>query len=185
MGLGNPGAEYARTRHNVGAEAIELLAQRCGVALRRERNTSARAAPVEIGEVGVLLAVPETYMNESGLAARLLIRRLDLGDLGHLVVVHDELDLPVGAVRVKRGGGTAGHNGLRSLQAHLHSLEFLRVRIGIGRPPGRMPGADYVLRRPGRAEREELDVAIARAADAVELVVTEGADAAMNLMNVR
>jgi len=124
-------------------------------------------------------------MNESGLAARALVRRCSLEDLARLVVVHDELDLPVGTVRVKAGGGTAGHNGLRSLQSHLHSLDFVRVRIGVGKPPGRMAGADYVLRRPGRDEREALDVALAEAADAVELVLGLGTDGAMNAVNGR
>lgn len=124
-------------------------------------------------------------MNESGAAAQALVRRASIEDLWKLVVVHDELDLPVGVVRVKKGGGTAGHNGLRSIEAHLHSLEFVRVRIGIGKPPGRMPGADYVLRRPPKGEREELDVAIEHAADAVALVLDQGPEAAMNALNGR
>jgi len=124
-------------------------------------------------------------MNESGLAVRALTRRYSIEDPLRLVVVHDELDLPVGTVRVKRGGGTAGHNGLKSVEAHLHSLEFLRVRIGIGRPPGRMAGADYVLRRPGRSESEEIAVALELAADAVELILSGGVDAAMNASNRR
>jgi PTH1 family peptidyl-tRNA hydrolase len=131
----------------------------------------------------VALAVPTTYMNESGSAVRPLLRRFGIVDLGRLVVVHDELDLPPGRLRVKVGGGTAGHNGLKSLQAHLHSTDFLRVRIGIGKPPGRQAGADYVLRRPGRRERDVLDVSIAEAADAVELIAAEGVEAAMNRWN--
>ena len=106
------------------------------------------------------------------------------GGLGErLVVVHDELDLPAGRIRVKAGGGTAGNNGLNSIVAHLHTKEFLRVRIGIGKPPGRLSGADYVLRRPGKAERELLDLAVAQAADAVETIVRDGADAAMTRFN--
>ncbi len=100
-----------------------------------------------------------------------------------LVVVHDEMDLPPGRVKVKVGGGTAGHNGLRSIQAHLHQTAFVRVRIGIGKPPGRQAGADYVLRKPGKAERAELDVAVEVAADAVEEILTSGAAAAMNRFN--
>ncbi len=138
-----------------------------------------------VGARRLALAVPDTYMNESGLAVRALTRRFSIEDSLQLVVVHDELDLAVGTVRVKRGGGTAGHNGLKSVDAHLHTLEFVRVRIGIGRPPGRMAGADYVLRRPGRAEAEEVAVALERAADAVELVLSEGVDAAMNVCNRR
>lgn len=161
-----------------------MLAARHGASLRRERGAHARLAESTLPAGRLALAVPETYMNESGLAVRPLLRRTGLeGQLERLVVVHDELDLPVGTVRVKRGGGTAGHNGLRSLQAHLRSLDFLRVRIGIGKPPGRMAGADYVLRRPGREERELLDVAVERAADAVELILAQGVDAAMNQVN--
>ncbi len=132
-----------------------------------------------------MLALPDTYMNESGIAVQSLVRRYEPGDLARLVVVHDELDLPVGTVRIKRGGGIAGHNGLRSIEAHLHRLDFCRVRIGIGKPPGRTAGADYVLRRPGKAERAELDVAIVEAADAVEAIADAGPDAAMNAVNTR
>jgi len=124
-------------------------------------------------------------MNESGVAASALARRFSVEDPAKIVILHDELDLPVGAVKVKRGGGIAGHNGLRSVQAHLHSLDFLRVRIGIGRPPGRMPGADYVLRRPSRADAEAIAHACELAADAVELLLGEGPDAAMNAVNGR
>jgi PTH1 family peptidyl-tRNA hydrolase len=131
------------------------------------------------------LAVPQTYMNDSGLAVRALVRRYGIEDLRKLVVVHDELDFPVGVVKVKDGGGLAGHNGLSSIRDHLHSTDFVRVRIGIGRPPGRRMGADHVLRRPGKAEREELDVSVQIAADAVELLLEKGIAAAMNDVNGR
>lgn len=124
-------------------------------------------------------------MNDSGVAARALVRRYGIEDLERLVVVHDELDLPVGVVRVKLGGGTAGHNGLKSIEAHLHSLSFARVRIGIGKPPGRRSGTDHVLSRPGKAEREALDVATEVAADALELVERAGVAATMNEVNAR
>ena len=137
-----------------------------------------------MGERSLALAFPQTYMNESGSAAGPLVRRFGIDDLQHLVVVHDELDLPVGRVKLKVGGGDAGHNGLRSLRSHLHSGEYIRVRIGVGKPPGRQSGADYVLRRPGKADREALDVAAAAAADAVEAVANEGIEAAMNRFNV-
>ena len=132
----------------------------------------------------LVLAFPQTFVNLSGEAAARLVRRYGIGnDMGRLVVVHDEMDLPVGRVKVKEGGGTAGHNGLESLRAHLHSGSFVRVRIGIGRPPGRMDSADYVLRRPSRQEQLDLDVAIEQAADAVELILAEGPAAAMNRYN--
>lgn len=184
VGLGNPGQELAGTRHNVGAEAVRLLASRHGTGgLRPEKGQRAVVEEVRLGERRVALTVPTTYMNESGQAVRPLLRRFGIEDPAHLVVVHDELDLPPGSVRVKVGGGIAGHKGLESVRAHLHTAEFVRVRIGIGKPPGRQPGADYVLRRPPKAERELLEVAVEQAADAVELVVTEGADAAMNRCN--
>lgn len=184
VGLGNPGQELTGTRHNVGADAVRLLASRLGAgALRPENGQQAVIEEVRLGERRVALAVPTTYMNDSGQAVRPLLRRFGIEDPVHLVVVHDELDLPPGTVRVKVGGGIAGHKGLESVRAHLHTSDFVRVRIGIGKPPGRQPGADYVLRRPPRAERDLLDVAVEQAADAVELVVTDGAEAAMNRCN--
>jgi peptidyl-tRNA hydrolase, PTH1 family len=182
VGLGNPGADYAGTRHNVGSEVIGLLADRRGTRLRHGRER-AQAAELRIGEQRVVLATPLTFMNLSGEAVASLVKRYGITDPTRLVIVHDELDLDVGRVKVKRGGGLAGHKGLGSIKSHLGTAEFLRVRIGVGRPPGRQSGADHVLRRPGRAERTELDVAVARAADAVEMIVSEGVDAAMTHFN--
>jgi PTH1 family peptidyl-tRNA hydrolase len=183
VGLGNPGTEFEHTRHNVGADTVLLLARRHGQRLRAEKGTRSQATTTRLGGKLVVLAVPQTYMNDSGSAVGALIRRHGITDLTHLVVVHDELDLPAGRVKVKAGGGTAGHNGLKSIHAHLHSPEYTRVRIGIGKPPGRQAGADHVLRRPGRAEREVLDVATEVAADAVEAITAHGLDAAMNRFN--
>jgi PTH1 family peptidyl-tRNA hydrolase len=151
--------------------------------LRAERGTSSRAAAVASGDRRLALAIPVTYMNDSGIALVALVRRYSVDDAASLVVVHDELDLPVGVVRVKLGGGAAGHNGLKSAEQHLGTLEFVRVRIGIGKPPGRMPGADYVLRRPSGPESELLAGAVERAADAVELIFSTGLDAAMTAVN--
>lgn len=184
VGLANPGAEFAGTRHNVGGDVVHLLSDRHGSGrLRGEKGQMAAIEEVTIGGSRVALAVPTSYMNDSGAAVRPLLRRFGVDDPSRLVVVHDELDLPPGRLRVKQGGGTAGHNGLRSVQAHLHTTDFVRVRIGIGKPPGRQAGADYVLRRPSRREREQLEVSVAEAADAVEAVVTEGVDVAMNRFN--
>jgi len=130
------------------------------------------------------LAVPLTYMNDSGQAVAPLVRRFGVDDLACLVIVHDELDLPPGVVRVKAGGGLAGHNGLRSIKAHLHADAFTRVRIGIGKPPGgKDHGVEHVLKSPGKRERIELDVAVEEAADAVELILAEGVVAAQNRFN--
>jgi PTH1 family peptidyl-tRNA hydrolase len=186
VGLGNPGADFAGTRHNVGADTVALLSERHEGDLRSEKGLRSLATTVELGGRRVLLAVPLTYMNDSGLAVAPLARRAgippdSLG--GRLVVIHDELDLPPGRIRVKAGGGTAGNNGLNSVVAHLHTKDFLRVRIGIGKPPGRQAGADYVLRRPGKADRELLDLAVVQAADAVEAIVCDGAEAAMTRFN--
>lgn len=185
VGLGNPGREFAGTRHNVGADVVARLAERHGGTLKRSRE-SALVAEVRVGDKRLALAFPQTYMNDSGRAVGPLVRRFGIEDVAALVVVHDELDLPLGAVRVKAGGGLAGHNGLRSIKAHLHSDGFSRVRIGIGKPPGgKEQGADHVLRAPPKKVREELDVSIEIAADAVECILGEGLSAAQNRFNGR
>ena len=181
VGLGNPGDEYARTRHNVGAETVELLAKRHGASLRKGKER-ARADQVRIGPALVALAIPLTYMNDSGLAVSALARRYGV-EPEQIVIVQDELDLPVGALKVKNGGGLAGHNGLRSITAHLHSDAFLRVRIGVGKPVSKEHGADHVLKKFSKRERTEIDVIIEQAADAVECIVNDGIDAAMNRFN--
>lgn len=130
------------------------------------------------------LAFPQTYVNDSGRSVARLVRRFGIEDLSRLVIVHDELDLPLGAVKVKAGGGLAGHNGLRSVKAHLHSDEFTRVRIGIGKPPGgKEKGADHVLNAPSRKDRGDLDVSIQVAADAVEWILEHGVSSAQNRFN--
>ena len=184
IGLGNPGLEYAHTRHNCGADTIALLAARHGGNLRDGmRNERAMSDTVRIGSAVVALAVPQTYYNESGLSVAALARRHDVEDLSRIVVVHDELDLPPGRIKLKHGGGLAGNNGLKSIKAHLHGDDFVRVRIGVGKPPGSQSGADHVLRRPGKAERVELDVAMAEAADAIELIATGSIERAMERYN--
>src|SRR3954468_6895667 len=157
LGLGNPGAEDAHSRHNVGADTVALLAERHGGRLKAGKE-KALAAEVRIGAHRVALAFPQTYYNEAGLAAAALVRRHGVDDLHRLVVVHDEMDLPVGKLKVKVGGGLAGNNGLKSIKAHLHSDDFVRVRLGIGKPPGRQQGVDHVLKRPGKADQAELDI---------------------------
>ncbi|HTX62328.1 MAG TPA: aminoacyl-tRNA hydrolase [Acidimicrobiales bacterium] len=184
VGLSNPGPDFDGTRHNVGGDTVRVLSRRWGSGrLRPEKGQRAVLEEVRIGNARVALAVPNTYMNESGAAVRPLMRRFGIDDASSLVVLHDELDLPPGRIRVKLGGGLAGHKGLQSIRDHLHTVDFVRVRIGIGKPPGRQSGADHVLRRPGKAERELLEGAVETAADAVEIIVTEGVGVAMNRCN--
>jgi len=181
VGLGNPGEEYARTRHNVGAEVVELLAARHGAQLKKGKER-ARVDQVRVGGKLVALAIPLTYMNDSGESVGKLARRYGV-EPEQVVIVHDELDLPVAALKIKSGGGLAGHNGLRSIKAHLHSDAFQRVRIGVGKPVTKERGADHVLNRFGKRERAEIDVTLEQAADAVETIATDGVDTAMNRFN--
>ncbi|WP_369070367.1 aminoacyl-tRNA hydrolase [Kineococcus terrestris] len=183
VGLGNPGTEYERTRHNVGQTVLAELASRASAPLKRHR-TGARVAEVRLGTGpgGVpgpraVLAAPTSWMNLSGGPVAGLAKYYDV-DLDHLVLVHDELDVPFGEVRLKRGGGEGGHNGLRSTSKSLGSKDYARVRVGIGRPPGRQDPADFVLKEFSSTERKELPFLVADAADAVEQLVVEGLEAA-------
>jgi PTH1 family peptidyl-tRNA hydrolase len=163
---------------------VALLARRHGGALKRDRLSRALGGEVSIGGSRVGLAWPQTFYNDSGLSVAALAKRYKLlDDVDRITIVHDELDLEPGRLKVKIGGGLAGNNGLRSIKAHLHSDGFVRVRIGVGKPSHRLDGANHVLRRPGKSERAELDAVIERAADAVEMIVREGVEAAMGLYN--
>jgi peptidyl-tRNA hydrolase, PTH1 family len=163
---------------------VALLAGRHGGRLRPAKRERSHVAEVRVAGRRLALAFPQTYMNDSGLAVAPLARRYGvLDDLSRLVVVHDELDLPLGRLQVKAGGGLAGHNGLRSIKAHLHSDAFTRVRIGIGKPSSKEQGANHVLSPPGKRERTELAVVIEEAADAVECILIEGVAAAQNRFN--
>jgi PTH1 family peptidyl-tRNA hydrolase len=181
IGLGNPGPRYAATRHNAGFLVVDLLAERLGARFKAHKG---RADVVEgrICGVPIVLAKPRSYMNESG-GPVVSVARFYKVPVEQIVVVHDDLDLPFGALRLKRGGGDGGHNGLRSTTAALGSKEYLRVRLGVGRPPGRQDPADFVLREFASAERKELPFHIDRAADAVEELVAHGLEAAQNLYN--
>ena len=188
VGLGNPGEKYARTRHNVGAETVELLAERHGAPLKAGRDNSL------VGEARfgqgldadrVVLAFPLTFMNESGMAVSALVRRYGIEFPEQIIVVQDELDLDPGVLKLKAGGGLAGHNGLRSITQHLKTRDFLRVRIGVGKPPNPGHGASHVLTRVPARQRELLDTAIADAADAVEMIISDGVDQAMARYNAR
>jgi len=183
VGLGNPGEQYARTRHNAGRWVVEELVRRHDGRLRRARRQQALVCELRLGERRVAAAAPVTWMNESGRAVAPLVRRFRIRDLSSLVVVHDELDLPVGRLKVKTGGGIAGHRGLQSIRAHLRSDAFTRVRLGVGRPDVTPKGGDYVLKRPGRAERDRLEEVVQRAADAVEHFLDQGLEPTMNRFN--
>ncbi|MCL2781681.1 MAG: aminoacyl-tRNA hydrolase [Actinomycetia bacterium] len=180
VGLGNPGPRYAGTRHNSGRFVIELLAERVGARFRSHR---ARANIVEARLAGrpAVLAEPHSFMNESG-GPVLAVARFFKVPVERLIVVHDELDLPFGALRVKQGGGDGGHNGLRSITAAL-GADYARVRFGIGRPPGRQDPIDFVLREFSSVERKELPYLVDRAADAVEALLAEGLAATQNQFN--
>jgi PTH1 family peptidyl-tRNA hydrolase len=186
VGLGNPGPGYAGNRHNVGAMVLDVLADRAGLRLSAGKGPRARTLTGEGRLAGrrVVLARPLTYMNESGGPVRGLLdwSKLPVADL---VVVHDELDIPFGAVRLKRGGGEGGHNGLRSISRSTGTKDYLRVRVGIGRPPGRQDPADFVLRDFSATERKELDLLLVEAADAVESLLSKGLEAAQNEVHPR
>lgn len=184
IGLGNPGAEYERSRHNVGVEAVQELARRHGKQLGRSKE-KALTAEIDFGGQRLALAFPTTYMNESGQAGTLLVKRFGIDEPTKILVVQDELDLPPGVVKLKDGGGLAGHNGLRSLTQHLKTQEYRRIRIGVGKPPSKEAGANHVLKKVPKAERELLDIAIQIAADAIESIVTAGFDRTMADVNGR
>ena len=183
VGLGNPGPRYEGTRHNAGAMTLAVLGERAGSALKRHKS-GCLVAETSLAGRCVVLARPLSFMNESGRATR-AVARWYKAEPEDLVVVHDEIDIPFGQVRVKRGGGTAGHNGLKSVAAHLGTGEFGRVRIGVSRPAGGRDPADWVLSEFTAGEGRELASILDRAADAVERIVEVGLDAAMNEFNVR
>jgi len=171
VGLANPGDEYEGSRHNVGGDAVRLVVQRRGASLKLESRQRAMSATVSTARGPVTLAVPVTFMNESGSALPPLLRRTSLEDLTHLVIAHDELDLEPGRLQLKFGGGLAGHNGLRSIAQTLGTQEFARLRIGIGKPPRKEQVTDYVLKRPTGTRRQELAGHVAEAADALEILL--------------
>jgi PTH1 family peptidyl-tRNA hydrolase len=183
VGLGNPGREHRRSRHNVGFMLVEGLAHELGLAFTR-RQAKAQVASGRLGRRKVVLAKPQTYMNLSGESVAPLARFYRVED-GGLLVICDDLDLPLGTLRLRPGGGSAGHNGLRSIMDLLGRQDFPRLRIGIGRPPGRMDPADYVLHEFDEADRTLLEETLGRAIAAVRLFATDGIEAAMTRYNGR
>jgi PTH1 family peptidyl-tRNA hydrolase len=185
VGLGNPGPSYATTRHNVGRLVVELLAERAGAPFKSHRRGRADVLETRLGGlpgVRTVLARPRSYMNESGGSVAALRDFFTVGT-DQLVVVHDELDIPFGTLRVKQGGGDNGHNGVRSVRTALGTGDFCRVRVGIGRPSGRLDPAVFVLKPYSATERAELPLLVDRAADAVEALVVDGLAYAQNLYN--
>ncbi|QCB98428.1 aminoacyl-tRNA hydrolase [Arthrobacter sp. PAMC25564] len=178
VGLGNPGPDYSKNRHNVGQMVLDELAARVGGGFKSHKS---RAQVLEgrlgIGGARIVLAKPLCYMNLSGGPVSALAKFYDI-DPGHVIAVHDEIDIPFNTVKLKIGGGEGGHNGLRDISKALATKDYLRVRVGVGRPPGRMDTADYVLRDFSATEKKELPFLVDSAADAVDSLVREGLQAA-------
>lgn len=182
VGLGNPGMRYARSRHNAGFDCVDLIAARQGGAWQTYRGRTLLASGA-LGQQKVLLAKPQTFMNDSGVAVAELVRFYQT-DLADLLVICDDLDLPLGKVRLRARGAAGGQHGLEDIISHLGSMNFARIRIGVGRPThGREENVDFLLSMPRGAEREVLDAAIERAADAAGCWALDGPEAAMNRFN--
>ncbi len=177
IGLGNPGPEYAETRHNIGQMVIDELARRGSSSLSVSKKTHTRTATVRLAGGPVVIGVPMSYMNVSGGPTSSLAKYHSVAPTD-VIVVHDELDIPFGTVKIKRGGGSAGHNGLKDVTKALGTPDYVRVRVGIGRPPGRMEAATFVLKPFSAAERKELPFLVDDAADAVEAVLESGVESA-------
>ncbi|HLU27358.1 MAG TPA: aminoacyl-tRNA hydrolase [Glycomyces sp.] len=184
VGLGNPGPKYAANRHNVGFMVADVLARRVGGRFAVSRKARAEVCEARLGVGGprVVIVKPLTFMNLSGSSVGPLAQYFGIAPES-VIAVHDELDIPYGQLRVKRGGGEGGHNGLRSMSKVLGTKDYVRVRFGIGRPPGRQDPADYVLKDFAKAERADLDLNLELAADAVEAVVEKGVEFAQNSFN--
>jgi PTH1 family peptidyl-tRNA hydrolase len=183
VGLANPGSEYEGSRHNVGGDAVREVLARRGGQLTLERRQRALSATLRTPRGPVTLAIPMTFMNESGAALPPLLRRTSVEDYANLVIAHDELDLEPGRLQLKFGGGLAGHNGLRSIAQSLGTQDFARLRIGIGKPPRKEQGADYVLKRPTGKLRESMALDVALAADALETLLDYDFDVAQQRVN--
>jgi PTH1 family peptidyl-tRNA hydrolase len=182
VGLGNPGPNYAKTRHNLGFVVADILADRIGSGFKVHKRSGAEVTTGRIGGRSVVLAKPRTYMNDSGRQVGPLAKFYSVAP-ADLIIVHDELDIDFGRIRLKFGGGVAGHNGLRSVSSALGTNDFQRVRIGVGRPPGRKSGATFVLENFTAAERPEVPTICEQAADATELLIQLGLETAQNTVH--
>ncbi len=183
VGLGNPGPRYEATRHNAGFMVVDHLGEDLGASYWKSLG-GATVAETRLGDAELVLAMPQTFMNVSGNPVAHLAGHYEI-EPDHIIIVHDDIDLPPATVRAKRGGGHGGHNGLRSIHARLGSGDYLRVRVGVGRPPGRQDPADYVLEPLGRAAAEDLGDAVLQGAAAVLHIIEHGIDSAMNEYNTR
>ncbi len=182
VGLGNPGPRYEATRHNVGFLVADILAERIGAGFKVHKKSGAEVTTGRLGGRSVVLAKPRTYMNESGRHVGPLAKFYSVAP-ADVVVIHDELDIDFGRIRLKFGGGEGGHNGLRSIASALGTKDFQRVRIGVGRPPGRQDPAAFVLENFNSRERPELGLVLENAADATELLLQHGVEAAQNTVH--
>ena len=182
VGLGNPGPRYETTRHNVGFMVADILAARLGTGFKVHKKSGAEVTTGRLGGRSVVLAKPRVYMNESGRQVGPLANFYSVAP-ADVIVIHDELDIDFGRIRLKLGGGEGGHNGLRSVASALSSKDFHRVRIGIGRPPGRKDPAAYVLENFSSAERTEVPTILEQAADATELLIRDGLEPAQNTVH--
>ena len=182
VGLGNPGPNYAKTRHNLGFMVADILADRMREGFKVHKRSGAEVATGRLGGRAIVLAKPRVYMNESGRQVGPLAKFYSV-EPADVIVIHDELDIDFGRIRLKAGGGVAGHNGLRSVASALGSNDFARVRVGIGRPPGSKSGAAFVLEQFNAAERKEVPTICELAADATELLIEKGVEAAQNIVH--
>ncbi|MDP9330722.1 MAG: aminoacyl-tRNA hydrolase [Actinomycetota bacterium] len=181
-GLGNPGERYANSRHNVGRMVVDQMARSAGERFRKTRFHPAEVAELRIGDERVVLVRSPRFMNESGPSYASIAKKHEVSP-EHVVAVHDELDIPAGTIRMKFGGGNNGHNGLRSMEGALHTPDFLRVRLGIGRPPGRQDPADFVLQPIGKKDAADVALLVDDAVDAVRLLVEDGLGPAQDRYN--
>lgn len=184
VGLGNPGPQYEATRHNVGFMVADVLAARIGAKFSSHKKSNSEVIQARLSDRPVVVAKPRTFMNLSGQPVAALARFFSVNP-GNIVIVHDELDIEFGSIRLKLGGGEGGHNGLRSISQQLGTKDYLRTRVGVGRPPGRMDAAAYVLKPFSAAERKDLGVICEEAADAAELLLRDGLEAAQNHVHPR
>ena len=182
VGLGNPGPTYANTRHNIGAVVVDELAKRASATLKRHKRALAEVAEVKINGIQTVLVKPLSYMNESGGPVKALAKFYKVSP-DQIIVLHDELDIPLAAIRVKLGGGDNGHNGLKSIRSAMGSGDWFRIRLGIGRPPGQQDPADFVLRNFGSSESTDVEILKSQGCEAVSALITKGLVETQNLYN--